>query len=206
MENKKVVLVGGCFDLLHYGHISFLKRAKNLGDRLVVLLESDESVRRKKGDARPIHKQVQRKEMLESLSYVDEVIPLPPLHGYNEYLEIVDKIHPAVIAVTEGDPKIEQKQLQADKVMAKLAIIPKIHTPSTASWQNFWVSNNSMKILSIETSCDETAAAVVEDGTKILGSAVASSTAMHEKYGGIVPEVAAREQLKCILPVIKRCS
>lgn len=59
-----------------------------------------------------------------------------------------------------------------------------------------------MKILAIETSCDETAAAIVEDGTKILGSAVASSTAMHEKYGGIVPEVAAREQLKCILPVL----
>lgn len=59
-----------------------------------------------------------------------------------------------------------------------------------------------MRILAIETSCDETAAAVVEDGINILGNAVASSTAMHEKYGGIVPEVAAREQLKCILPVI----
>lgn len=60
-----------------------------------------------------------------------------------------------------------------------------------------------MKILAIETSCDETAAAVVEDGVKILTSAVASSTAMHEKYGGIVPEVAAREQLKCIIPTIE---
>ena len=59
-----------------------------------------------------------------------------------------------------------------------------------------------MKILAIETSCDETAAAVVEDGTKILSNVVASSTAMHEKYGGIVPEVAAREQLKCIIPVM----
>lgn len=59
-----------------------------------------------------------------------------------------------------------------------------------------------MKMLAIETSCDETAAAVVEDGTKILSSVIASSTAMHEKYGGIVPEVAAREQLKCIIPTI----
>lgn len=59
-----------------------------------------------------------------------------------------------------------------------------------------------MKILAIESSCDETAAAVVEDGTKILSNVVASSTAMHEKYGGIVPEVAAREQLKVIIPVI----
>lgn len=59
-----------------------------------------------------------------------------------------------------------------------------------------------MKILAIETSCDETAAAVVEDGVKILSNVVASSAAMHEKYGGIVPEVAAREQLKCIIPTI----
>ncbi|MDO8451586.1 MAG: tRNA (adenosine(37)-N6)-threonylcarbamoyltransferase complex transferase subunit TsaD [bacterium] len=60
-----------------------------------------------------------------------------------------------------------------------------------------------MKILAIETSCDETACAVVEDGTKIISNVVASSRDMHEKYGGIVPEVAAREQLKSILPVIR---
>lgn len=59
-----------------------------------------------------------------------------------------------------------------------------------------------MKILAIETSCDETAAAVVENGTDIIHSVVASSKMMHEKYGGIVPEVAAREQLKCIIPTI----
>jgi N6-L-threonylcarbamoyladenine synthase len=63
-----------------------------------------------------------------------------------------------------------------------------------------------MKILAIESSCDETAAAVVEDGVKILSNVVASSTAMHEKYGGIVPEVAAREQLKCIIPTIKEAT
>jgi len=60
-----------------------------------------------------------------------------------------------------------------------------------------------MKILGIETSCDETAAAIVENGTKILSSVVASSAKLHQKTGGIIPEVAAREQLKCIIPVIK---
>ncbi len=60
-----------------------------------------------------------------------------------------------------------------------------------------------MRILAIETSCDETAAAVVEDGIKVLSSVVATSAAMHEKYGGIVPEVASREQLKCIIPTIE---
>jgi len=60
-----------------------------------------------------------------------------------------------------------------------------------------------MRILGIETSCDETAAAVVENGTKILSNVVASSVALHQKTGGIIPEVAAREQLKCIIPVIE---
>lgn len=59
-----------------------------------------------------------------------------------------------------------------------------------------------MRILAIETSCDETAAAVVEDGVKIISNVVASSTEIHKKYGGVVPEIAAREQLRCIIPVI----
>lgn len=59
-----------------------------------------------------------------------------------------------------------------------------------------------MNILAIESSCDETAAAVIKDGTEIISNVVASSSAMHEKWGGIVPEVAAREQLKSIMPVI----
>jgi N6-L-threonylcarbamoyladenine synthase len=59
-----------------------------------------------------------------------------------------------------------------------------------------------MIILGIESSCDETAAALVQDGTKIISSVVASSQEIHKKYGGIVPEQAAREQLKSITPVI----
>lgn len=59
-----------------------------------------------------------------------------------------------------------------------------------------------MNILAIESSCDETSAAVVENGTIIHSNVIASSSSMHEKYGGIVPEVASREQLRCILPVI----
>jgi len=61
-----------------------------------------------------------------------------------------------------------------------------------------------MRILGIETSCDETAAAVVENGTKVLTNVVASSVSLHQKTGGIIPEVAAREQLKYILPVIEK--
>jgi N6-L-threonylcarbamoyladenine synthase len=60
-----------------------------------------------------------------------------------------------------------------------------------------------MIILGIETSCDETAAAVVQNGEKILSSVVASSVDLHQKTGGIIPEVAAREQGRFIIPVIK---
>lgn len=61
-----------------------------------------------------------------------------------------------------------------------------------------------MRILGIETTCDETGAAVVEDGRIVLSNVVASSVDLQKKYGGVVPEVAAREQVRSILPVIKQ--
>jgi N6-L-threonylcarbamoyladenine synthase len=60
-----------------------------------------------------------------------------------------------------------------------------------------------MKILGIETSCDETAAAVVEDGTKILSNQIASQVEIHARYGGVVPEVASRQHILSIIPIIK---
>jgi N6-L-threonylcarbamoyladenine synthase len=60
-----------------------------------------------------------------------------------------------------------------------------------------------MRILAIESSCDETAAAVVEDGIAILSSVVASQLATHGKYGGVVPELASREHLRAIVPVVR---
>lgn len=61
-----------------------------------------------------------------------------------------------------------------------------------------------MRILGIETSCDETAAAVVEDGTRVLSNVIASQIPLHRKTGGVVPEVAAREHVLKIVPVIER--
>lgn len=60
-----------------------------------------------------------------------------------------------------------------------------------------------MIILAIESSCDETAAAIVEDGIKIISNKVASSQELHKKTGGIIPEIAAREQIRSIIPIIK---
>ncbi len=61
-----------------------------------------------------------------------------------------------------------------------------------------------MKILGIETSCDETAAAVVEDGTKILSNEIASQVEIHARYGGIVPEVASRQHILAIIPILEQ--
>ena len=61
-----------------------------------------------------------------------------------------------------------------------------------------------MKILGIETSCDETAAAVVEDGTKILSNVVVSQIDIFAEYGGVIPEVAARSHLEVMLPVVDK--
>lgn len=126
------VLVGGCFDLLHYGHVRFLEEAKKLGDVLVVALESDENVRKMKGDGRPIHSQEQRKAMLEALSCVNEVISLPPMNNHQEYYDLVTKVHPQIIAITEGDPLEKNKREQAVIAGAELSVIPKIPTPSTS--------------------------------------------------------------------------
>ena len=59
-----------------------------------------------------------------------------------------------------------------------------------------------MIILGVESSCDETAAAVVEDGSRVLSDVVASQAALHGPYGGVVPELASRKHVEAILPVL----
>jgi N6-L-threonylcarbamoyladenine synthase len=75
---------------------------------------------------------------------------------------------------------------------------------STAFDVGLWRAKlDAMKVLGIETSCDETAAAVVENGSKLLSSEVASSMDVHVKYGGVVPEIAARSHIEAITPVVQ---
>lgn len=125
------MLVGGVFDILHYGHIHFLKKAASFGDRLIVALESDKNVRKLKGKARPIHPQNQRREMLESLTFVDEVIILGDDMKDADYDLFVQKVRPNIIAVTKGDPVLTKKLNQARRVGARLIKIPKIKSIST---------------------------------------------------------------------------
>lgn len=71
---KKVVFTNGCFDLLHPGHVRYLETARSLGDILIVALNSDESVRRIKGEGKPFVGESERAEMLGALSAVDFVV------------------------------------------------------------------------------------------------------------------------------------
>lgn len=72
-KNKKVVFTNGCFDLIHSGHVDYLAKAKQLGDVLIVGLNTDDSVRRIKGDKRPILKQDERAFIVSNLKPVDYV-------------------------------------------------------------------------------------------------------------------------------------
>lgn len=127
-----MVLVGGCFDVLHYGHIEFLRKAKALGNYLVVALESDENVTKRKGALRPIHTQKQRKSMLQAISFVDSVLLLPTMTNDSDYENLVMKLKPNIIAITSGDPYQKHKIRQANKINAQVSVIKKIHTPSTS--------------------------------------------------------------------------
>ncbi len=73
-DNKKVVFTNGCFDIIHAGHIDYLNKAKALGDVLIVGLNSDDSVKRIKGDKRPIINQDERAEIISNLKPVDYVV------------------------------------------------------------------------------------------------------------------------------------
>ncbi|OGG03605.1 hypothetical protein A2W14_03455 [Candidatus Gottesmanbacteria bacterium RBG_16_37_8] len=131
-RKEKIVLVGGCFDILHVGHIKFLKMAKERGDLLFILLEADEKVRKLKGNGRPIFKQQDRAEALSSLRDVDVVIILDYLSGDEKYQQIVKEIKPNIIAVTENDPQIAKKKIQAESCNGVLKIIPYVKSLSSS--------------------------------------------------------------------------
>jgi rfaE bifunctional protein nucleotidyltransferase chain/domain len=133
-ENKgRVVLAGGCFDILHIGHVRFLSEAKKMGDCLIVLLENDKKVKKLKGENRPIFTQEIRAEVLSALICVDLVVVLPMMKNDSDYLNLVTKIRPDIIAVTENDLRIEKKKLQAEIAGAELRVIPFVKTLSTSA-------------------------------------------------------------------------
>jgi len=95
---EKIVFTNGCFDILHPGHVSYLQQARQLGDRLIVAVNDDDSVKRLKGDDRPINNVQRRMSVLAALECIDWVIPF----SEDTPVNVIKKIKPSVI-VKGGD-------------------------------------------------------------------------------------------------------
>ena len=102
-EGKTLVFTNGCFDLLHKGHVQYLEEAKMQGDILIVGINSDTSVKRLKGEERPIQNLDNRMNVLAALESVDPVIPFEE----DNPLNLIKNILPDVL-VKGGDWKVEQ--------------------------------------------------------------------------------------------------
>lgn len=124
--HKSTVLVGGCFDILHPGHIIFLEKAKQAGDILIILLESDAKVKQLKGINRPIHSQNERAKVLSAIRFVDYIVLLPTIKQDRFYEQLTAKIAPDIIAATEGDPNNYHKKRVAKLIGCKLVYVTKI--------------------------------------------------------------------------------
>jgi D-beta-D-heptose 7-phosphate kinase/D-beta-D-heptose 1-phosphate adenosyltransferase len=101
-HNETVVMTNGCFDLLHPGHIAYLEKARNLGDRLIVAVNTDESIRSLKGDSRPINSLDHRMAVLAGMRSVDWVVPF----AEDTPARLIATVKPDVL-VKGGDYKVE---------------------------------------------------------------------------------------------------
>ena len=122
-RGKKVVLTGGCFDVLHDAHIRFLTGAKKEGDILILLLESDANIQKLKGKERPVNNFIKRANTLEGLGFIDLIVELSPNVSDEYYYNLTKLIQPDIIALTKGDPLTANKEKQAKEVGGEIRII-----------------------------------------------------------------------------------
>lgn len=123
IKGKNIVLTGGCFDIFHFGHLQFIKNIKKPGEYLIILLESDEFIQKKKNKT-AIHNQQQRAQILALMEPIDLIICLPLLNTNSQYDEIVKTIKPQIIAYTQGDSLAAHKDWQAKTIGAQVRIFP----------------------------------------------------------------------------------
>lgn len=102
-RNERIVMTNGCFDILHAGHVAYLEEAKSLGDRLIVAVNDDDSVRRLKGEGRPVNALEDRMLVLSGLAAVDWVVPF----GDDTPAALIESVLPDVL-VKGGDYRPEQ--------------------------------------------------------------------------------------------------
>ena len=101
--NQKIVFTNGCFDLLHFGHVDYLAKARGLGDRLVVGLNTDGSIKRIKGATRPINNEESRAALLAGMAYVDAVV----LFDEETPINLISLVMPDIL-VKGGDYSIKE--------------------------------------------------------------------------------------------------
>ncbi len=130
MAGQKIVFTNGCFDLLHPGHVRLLREAATLGDFLVVGLNSDASVRRLKGQSRPINPAEARAEVLSALEAVDAVT----VFDEDTPLELITAIRPDIL-VKGGDYRPEEVVGRAvvEAAGGRLVLIPLVEGHSTTT-------------------------------------------------------------------------
>ena len=102
-ENKKIVFTNGCFDLIHKGHVEVLANIADLGDKLIIGLNSDSSIQRLKGENRPIIDENSRAMLLASLQFIDAIVLFSEATPY----QLIEAILPDILA-KGGDYKVEE--------------------------------------------------------------------------------------------------
>ncbi|TPE42766.1 D-glycero-beta-D-manno-heptose 1-phosphate adenylyltransferase [Pontibacter mangrovi] len=102
-QGQRIVFTNGCFDLLHLGHVDYLEKAKHLGDKLVLGLNTDASISRIKGPSRPLQDEMSRARVMASLLFVDAVV----LFGEDTPLELIKAVQPDIL-VKGDDYAVEQ--------------------------------------------------------------------------------------------------
>ena len=144
-QGKKIVTTNGCFDVLHIGHIRYLKVAKKLGDVLIIGLNTDSSVKQYKGDKRPLMPEDERAEMLSALEFVDYIVKFSERDPRN----LLDAIKPD-IHVKGGDYKMEQiiEKDVVEKNGGKVVLLPLVHGKSTTNIINRIITNSKIGSIS----------------------------------------------------------
>ena len=121
----KLVWVNGCFDILHRGHFEMFKYAKSLGDELVVGIDSDEKVRKDKGEERPFNNVSDRKFALECIKYIDEVVV------FNTRRELEEEIRSLAPDVMVSGSDWEGKDVVGQEYVLELKFFKRIGDYST---------------------------------------------------------------------------
>ncbi len=111
--DKRIVFTNGCFDIVHLGHVDYLEKARDLGDKLVLGLNTDQSVRKLKGASRPIIPEYPRARLLAGFEFVDAIV----LFDDDTPLRLIQQIKPDIL--TKGSDYQVQNIVGADFVMAR---------------------------------------------------------------------------------------